>query len=447
MKIPALILAGSLAANAVLVAVYFSSDPATTPTSPTNPPPASTTTPAARPAAAAVATDAAAAPTADPKTWTHLRSGDLRALAARLREAGFPPLLIRAVITAQVNDSLRTRFEEAFAQIEQKPFWATDTGIGGGIDPKTLALFREMNRETNRLLREALGPDFPAEPEYVKNQQHRFGNLSPEKVEQLQRVTEDYDDLRQQTTAAARGLMLPEDREKLALLEKERRADLAKILSPSELEDYLMRTSQTTMQLRTALTAFNASESEFRAIYQAKAAFDEKYSFQNMGNFVGGDRAKERTAAQAQVAEQLKAALGEARYAEYTRSSDREYQAITRLTQQANLPATAAVQAYDLRAAAAKESNRIYSDTALSTDQKRAALATLAQNTRTQLTATLGAEAGSTYLKVANFWLRGIEQGAVIFTENGVSFRSLPTARPATASPPPATPVAPKTGG
>jgi uncharacterized protein (DUF4415 family) len=166
-----------------------------------------------------------------------------------------------------------------------------------------------------------------------------------------------------------------------------------------------------------------------------------------MGNFLGGDAMKERTAAQAQVAEQLKAALGEARYAEYARTSDREYQAISRLTQQANLPATAAVQAYDLRAAASKESNRIFADAALSNDQKRAALATLAQNTRTQLTAALGADVGSTYLKVANTWLSRIEQGAAVtFTENGSSTRNLPPARPANATPP-ANPVAPKTGG
>ena len=448
MKLPAFILVGSLAANAALLAVYFSHRASPTAAASTDTPPLTTATaPSGQTAAPAAASGTSNSPATDPKTWARLRSGDLRALAARLREAGFPPSQIRAVIAAQVNDQLRAKYGEAFAQIEQKPFWATENGFGG-FDPKTLALFREMNRESNRLLREALGPDFPTDPDITKSQQQRFGSLSPEKIDQLQRVADDYDDLRQQTTAATRGLMLPEDREKLALLEKEKRADLAKILSPSELEDYLMRTSQTTMQLRTALTAFNASESEFRAIYQAKAAFDEKYSFQNMGNFLGGDAMKERTAAQARVAEQLKAALGETRYAEYARSSDREYQAISRLAQQANLPATAAVQAYNLRDNASKESNRIFADAALSTDQKRAALATLAQTTRTQLTATLGADAGSTYVKLANTWLSRIEQGAAVtFTENGSTTRNLPRTQPAGTTPPPTFPALPKTGG
>ena len=137
------------------------------------------------------------------------------------------------------------------------------------------------------------------------------------------------------------------------------------------------------------------------------------------------------------MAGQLTATLGEARYVEYARASDREYQTITRLAQQANLPATVAVQTYDLRAQASKESNRIFSDTALSTDQKRAALQTLAQSTRTQLSATLGAEVGGTYLKVAESWLSRIERGsAVTFTEGGgTSSRSLPTVRPTTPAP------------
>lgn len=446
MKLPVLLLAGSFVANAALVAVYFSHSPSTS-----APTPASSPTTAASAATTSETLNAPAstlnsvAPSADPKTWASLNPGDLHSLVARLRAAGFPPATIRAIINAQVNDQLRSKFVEMSAHLETKPFWATDGVIVGYNDPKALALFREMGRESNRLLKDALGPDFPdTNSETSDYQRRRFGDLPKDKIDQLQRITEDYDDLRQQTTAAARGLMLPEDREKLALLEKEKRADLAKVLTPQELDDYLMRTSNTTMQLRTALTAFNASESEFRTIYQAKAAFDEKYSFQNMGNYLGADIMKDRNAAQAQVAEQLKAALGEARYAEYARASDREFQAINRIAQQANLPDTAAVQAYNLRDTASKESNRIFADTSLSTDQKRSALQTLAQSTRTQLNATLGAEAGGTYLKVAENWLGRIEHGAAItFTEGGgTSSRSLPTARPTNAAAP-----TPKTGG
>jgi hypothetical protein len=440
MKLPALLLAGSLAANAALVAVYFSRSPSSSPATPVADS-AATVAPTGSDSAARSSPSKSAAPNpavtaADPQTWARLQTSDLPGLAARLRAAGFPPDTIRAIISTQVIDRLRPKFLETIAQLETKPFWATDASYGG-YDPKTLATFRELNRETNRLIKESLGPGFPEDTgDFAMYQRRRFGDLPREKTDQLQRIADDYEELRAQTTAAARGLMLPEDREKLALLEKEKRADLARILSPQELEDYLTRSSHTTNQLRTALTTFNASEAEFRAIFTARDAYEKKFGYQANG-LIGIDLMKERPAAQAQVAEQLKATLGEARYAEYARASDREYQAISRIAQQANLPATAAVQAYDLRAQASKESNRIFSDTALSTDQKRAALQTLAQTTRTQLGVTLGADAGGTYLKVAEGWLSRIERGsAVTFTEGGgTSSRSLPPVRPTTPAP------------
>jgi hypothetical protein len=295
-----------------------------------------------------------------------------------------------------------------------------------------MAAYHDLNREKARLMRDALGADFPESPETAEARRRNFGDLSADKADRLQRISDDYGDLRTQLNTAARGLVLPEDREKLALLEKEKRADLAKLLSPQELEDYLTRTSQTTMQLRSALTLMDASETEFRAISQAKQAYEDKYSYQVTGGFIGPDLMKERDAAQLKTADQLKAALGETRYAEYARVSDREYQSITRLAEQANLPATAAVQAYDQRTAAVKESNRVFDDPALTADQKRVALQTLAQTTRAQLTATLGADAGASYLKVADRWLTSMEQGtATTFTENGgTRTRNLPRNAP-----------------
>lgn len=458
MKLPALLLAGSLAANAVLVAVYINDT--STPTEPTTKgagsPPAPEAPPRAASPTSATTRDSATAPgtaAADPKTWAHLYTADLRTLSARLRAAGFPPATIRTIIAAQVADQLRPRAKELADGLEVKPFWETNRGFG--YDPKFSLTMRELGRESDRLIKEALGPDFPADDsELSEFQRRQYGNLPKEKVDQLKRVADDYNEMRVQTMNAARGLMLPEDREKLAILEKERRADLAQLLSPQEMEDYLMRTSLTTSQLRGALTTMNASEGEFRAIFQAKQAYEDKYGFQSTGGgMMGPDQIKERTAAQKQVTEQIKAALGEQRYVEYARAADGEFQSITRLVQQANLPGSAAVQAYDLRANASKESYRIFADAALSNEQKRAALQTLAQTTRSQLTAALGADAGGSYLKVAAPWLSSIERGgAVTFNENGGSTTyNLSTQRPTGAaspgSPAPAVPVTTKTGG
>lgn len=438
MKLTTLLVAGSLALNAALVAVYVSRSPAR----PTAPTPETTTAHSSLGETAAGGAAAKAAP-GDPRptppgpapakeTWASLKPGDLRALAARLRAAGFPPTVVRAVVASQINESFRARREQLAPTNQDKPFWETNPGGPfGTYDAKYYAALRELGREQSQLVKDILGDDAtPAGASVSEYQRRRFGELPPDKIDQLQRLDQDYNELRSEVQIASRGIMLPEDREKLAILEQEKRADLAKLLTPQEMEDYLMRTSNTTNRLRMTLTTMDATEAEFRAIYQAQSAFDEKYS-PSMGLSSGPETMTDRRAAQAQVAEQIKAALGEARYAEYVRASDREFQQLNRMAQQSNLPETVALQAYTIREKALKESNRIFEDTSLPADQKRAALQALGQNTRAELTTALGAEVAPRYLQVASRWLGGIERGAAVtLTDNNLSIRNVPVARP-----------------
>jgi hypothetical protein len=436
MKLPVLLVAGSLAANAALVAVYFSRTPSpSTGSSVTAGADAGTT--ASSGSATKTAAPAKAADAGRPgKTWPALDTNDLKALAARLKAAGFPPSIVRAIVASQIAESFKTRREQLIPATEDRPFWKTDGSgfFGGGYDAKTFAAMRQLGREQSQVTKEVLGADYDAGNSEVSDaERRRFGNLPKDKIDLLRRLDEDYSELRNEVQTAARGIMLPEDREKLAMLEKEKRADLAQMLTPEEMEDYLMRSSQTTMRLRTPLTAFKASEDEFRAIYKIQAAFDEKYSYQNLGmGVMTQDLMRERQEAQKQVSEQLKTALGDQRYADYVRASDREYQQLNNITQRANLPESVALQAYEIRNATAKESNRIASDQQLTIDQKRAALQTLAQNTRAQISTALGTEAANTYLQVADRWLSRIERGtAVTFNDTGgISYRPVGAQRP-----------------
>jgi hypothetical protein len=446
MKLSVLLVTGSLVANAALIGVYFSR---TSPNSGAPSAQGATLSSANAPAAAgSTAGDKKSSPRAATdsvaiKPWGDLNTSDFKELAARLKAAGFPPAVVRAILYAQISDSFKARREQLMPPVEDKPFWKTDgSGWGwSGYDAKTMAAMRQLNREQTQLMRDVLGADYNAGNIEVSDyERRRYGDLPKDKIDHLRRLDEDYNELRNEVQMNARGMMLPEDREKLAMLEKEKRADLAQLLTPQEMEDYLMRTSQTTMRLRTPLTAFKATEEEFRTIYRIQAAFDDKYSYQNVGFNSSPDFARERGEAQKQVSEQMKAALGEQRYADYMRASDREYQQLTRIAQRTNLADGVALQAYEVRNNASKESNRIYADAQLTAEQKRAALQTLAQNTRAQINSTLGAEAAATYFQVADRWLTRMERGsAVTFNETGnVSFRNIAPPRPATPATTPA---------
>lgn len=362
------------------------------------------------------------------RLWAALDSEDLPTLIGRLRAAGFTSSLVSAIVRAKVEERFAGRWSALARQIEETPYWKPGPmdGMGGRV------FFEEWNqisRERSRLMRELLGQEglASAGSDPTAAQQRQYGNLSPAKIDLLQRINDDYAEMTSQVRAATMGITLPEDREKLALLEREKRADLAAFLTPQELADYEMRSSQITARLRTPLTIMDASEDEFRTIFQVQQQFADAL-YLTMDNYTGPTSFSQRREAQQQVANQLKAALGEQRYAEFARATNSEFQGLYRLAQRENVPMTAAAQAYDLRNSVAEQSQQIYADRNLTTAQKRAALQTLANSTKAQIVGALGPTVGESYVRTAR-WLTSVENGGSVTLGpdgNITSTRSLP---------------------
>ncbi|MEO6568687.1 MAG: hypothetical protein ABIO94_07970 [Opitutaceae bacterium] len=428
MKLSTLLVAGSLALNAALAVVYFSRSRPAVPSAEVAAVTASGSKTVSQPKAGAAKPSSSAEKKNDAATWAALnKTGDLRALAARLKAAGFSPDVVRAAVSAQLYESFKTRRAQMLPKIEDRPFWKTDSNGGSllsGIfsDPKYRAATRELSLEHSRLLKEILGPDANASSaDYDEYLVRRFGNLPKDKIEQLQRLDQDYNELRSDAQRAARGLALPEDREKLAILEREKRADLAQMLTPEEAEDYLMRSSQSTSRLRQTLTVVNASEEEFKALYRVQAGYDEKYGTAlGLGGPTTPEQRNERLAAQAEVEEQFKAALGETRYAEFARAADREYQQLSGMAKQAGIADAAAIAVVTMRQNVLNESNRIFDDESLSSDQKRVAIQGLGQTARSEVNAALGADVAQKYLQIAN-WITQLERGSAVKMTSGVN--------------------------
>jgi hypothetical protein len=408
MKPAPLVFAGSLAANAALFSV-LAWQPALAP-------------PFARDFFArnfhfaepptAVAPVVRAPPPEKIKLWSALATEDLATLVARLRAAGFPPEVIRAIVQAQLSARFDARIRALRDPDPNTPFWKLPSSFGmGGSASKRYEEIAQLQRERAKLTRELLGDDFFATNDITVEQRRQFGNLTRAKIDAVQRIEDDYADMNSAIRAAMKGITLPEDRDKFALLTSEKHADLAAVLSPEELADYEVRSSPITQMLRNQLADFNPSEAEYRAIFAMQQAFGEKFPFN--GGFSGDYT--QRQAAITQLNDQLKATLGDARYADYARETSWDYQQLKSLAERNSLPADATVRAYALRDTVAQQSNAIFDDTTLTNDQKRAALQSLAQGTRAQLLAALGPTVGATYVKMAdNQWLNNLERGAAV---------------------------------
>lgn len=369
--------------------------------------------------------------------WSTLHSTDLTKLVAQLRAAGFPPALVRAVVDAEVERQFSPRIKELTRVVNETPYWKPDPGYYAG-NAKLFESISQIYRERSRLLRDLLGTDAYAwggiDP--TTAQKRQFGNLPSAKIDLVQRINDDYAEMIGQVRAATQGITLPEDREKMALLEREKRADLAAILTPEELAEYEMRSSPITMRLRTAFTIMDANEAEFRAIYTIHEGYKDVLYPTSMGGitFTGVDAMEKRREATRQINEQVKTALGDARFAQYQRATDTDFQQLYRLGQRDSIPYDTLVRAYDVRGPTAEASIRIVDDRALSTDAKRTALKELAQTARTQLLSTLGPTAGPAYVENAR-WLTYLNQGQgiTIMPDGGVSSRMIP---PASVPPP-----------
>jgi hypothetical protein len=356
-------------------------------------------------------------PVARTQLWTALDAGpDLTTLVARLRAAGFPPEIVRAMAMAEVSARYDARMRAIFEPDPHTPFWKLGSSMFGSGD-KRMEQYSALQRERAKIQRELFADPFFATDDITAAQRRQFGNLPKQTIDVLQRIEEDYAEMIAAIRSGTSGIMLAEDRQKLELLQRERRADLASVLGPQELADYEMRSSPLTNMIVRQLGGFNASEAEFRAIFQAQQAYSDRAAANTPG---GGGNFEDRRAAYQQLNEQLRAALGDTRFAEYMRETDRNYQQLLRLAERENIQKQTALSAYNIRDKVAEESNRIADDPALSVDQKRAALKLLGDRTRTEILGILGPNAGPTYVKVVDqAFLRTVERG------NAVTFNNL----------------------
>ena len=348
--------------------------------------------------------------------WKALRSDDLATFTAKLRAAGVADDLLRAAVRAEIERRFQLR-EEVLRPKRKLKFWQRDDAP---VSMETGLALLDLRREKAKLRAQLLGP----EPVLAGD---TYGIVPASSRELVRRIKEDYDTMIEALRNQAGFAPTAGDREQILFLERERLRELGEHLSADDIAKLDMRTSPLTGRLREGLRNFDVTEQEFGAIFVANQGLD-RYRRQTPGEDNNGVSASYavREADQARIKADLKAALGDGRYADYLQSQEFEYGRLVDMVHRAAIPEAAAQQAYALRAGVSTESNRIHDDSSLSYDQKRAALKALAEKTRAQMITVLGAEAGEAYGR-STFWLKEVEKGgAISFRENGVSIRSLP---------------------
>ncbi len=386
-KTSSIVLALSLAANVALAAMFFVRPLAVAPTEST----------VVRPAAAT------AGSAGNDKTNDALRAALAKGDAAALKAAGIPDDIARQLMLGRAFAKFADHMWYAQGNmLADDRWWANRRGPTNSREEMALA-----RRELSDAMFAAFGDDLGIGG--ASKAQLSF--LSPEKRDALRKIVQDYDEML--AKFGADGVQLASDREKQKLLRAERDRDIAALLSPEELANYEMRTSATANTIRSRYGDAIQSEDDFRKIYALQKAYDDK--FPPLNGRITPDMMSARAAAAQQLQDDLRATLGDDKYAALRRASDADVRAVDSLVSRLSLPANTTDTVLAARDTYASESQRISADTSLSPAQRRAQIAELGSRAKADVVRTLGAEGADAYAQRSQ-WLNMLQSGMAFST-------------------------------
>ena len=339
--------------------------------------------------------------------WRMVESADYKKYIANLRSIGCPEETIRDIIVADVNKLFESRRKELMAGGKKFEYWKAGNPFAGMMDGDKMEKQQKLAKEKRDLLIELLG----SAPEEKFDM---FAGMNPFEsmldflpTEKQNKVLEMYRDMQVKMMKKFKnGQPDGEDMKEVQKAQKEMEAELARMLTPEEYEGFQLRMSQTAMTMRMQLSGFDPSEEEFRKVFFEKKKFDDEFSMLTSGTEDKEEREK-RATAQKELNNKLKELLGEARYAEYERAQDWNYQNIAKIAERNNLGKDAAVKVYDMKKVVEAEAAKIRNDKSLTSEQRTAALKSIRVETENSIKGVLGDKGYKSYENNA-WWLKSI---------------------------------------
>lgn len=309
-------------------------------------------------------------------SWHDLESPDYPIYIANLRAIGCPEQTIKDIIIADVNSLYSRRLATELVTPEQQ-WWRSepDTNVMEVAAEKA----RDLDDERRALLSRLLGPNWeagdlvnlprPSKPGVVLDGPV-LGTLSTETKQSLQDINARSEARLQAYLAEQRQDGKPPDPVQLAKLRQETRQELASVLAPAQLEEYLLRYSEDANSLRAEfgqLQYFNPTPQEFRAVFRATDNIDQQ--IQLLADSTDPASVQARASLEAQKQDAIKTALGAGRYADYQMLHDPLYRQAVAAAEAAGTP-EAARTIYQVSLAALSTQNAIQSDPNLTDSQK-----------------------------------------------------------------------------
>ena len=309
-------------------------------------------------------------------SWQEVESADYPMYIKNLREINCPEQTIRDIIIADVNSLFaRRRALEIFTPEQQ--WWRAEPDPV--VAQAAAAKDHELDTERRDLLSALLGPNWEGGDLVSLPRPSRvpipldgpvLGALPSETKQLVEQISLHAADRVTEYLAAQRQAGKAPDPAEIARLRQLTRKELSAVLTPVQLEEFLLRYSDNARVLRTdfaQLKFFNASPEEFRSVFRTLDPLNDELDQLDVSTPQGAQR---RSALLAEAESALKLTLGDKRYEQYRLLHDERYREAYSEAQNAGAPETAGAL-FAIKVAAAEEQARIKEKTGL-TDEQRA---------------------------------------------------------------------------
>ena len=313
-------------------------------------------------------------------SWQQVESDDYRTYIANLRDIGCPEQTIRDIIIADVN-ALYSKKQATEVTSPEQQWWRSepDADVAQVAVEKT----RALDEERRALLTSLLGLGWESgDMVSLPRPSHAgvaldgpvLGVLPDDVKKSVQQIVANYQEQVADWRQAESEQDGQSDPASLVRLNQRLRKELAQVLSPQQLEEFMLRYSTTAANLRTdlgQLKYFNATPDEFRALYRTIDPINQQ--LQSIAGQTDAASVQQRAELEQRRDDAILKALGPERYAQYRLLHEQAYQDAATVAQQADSPASTPAL-YEINQATADEMTRIRSNTNLTDIQRAIAL-------------------------------------------------------------------------
>ncbi|MEO8427899.1 MAG: hypothetical protein ABI651_12390 [Verrucomicrobiota bacterium] len=324
-------------------------------------------------------------------SWEDVESDDYAKYIDNLREIGCPEPTIRDIIVADVNQLYAKRQAAEIVSPDQQ-WWRSDPDPS--VERAANDALEALDKERRELLARLLGTGWNASQEQNLGKIPLTGAVLGSLPKETKRTVQD---LGARANKRLRALLesggedgKPVDPAALARLRKETREELARILTPEQLEEYLLRYSQNAVQLRNELRGQNLTPDEFRRIFRARDPLDQQLQLSEADDTA---TLQQRRQLEQQREKILQTELGPERYQAYMLNKDPLYVDAKNTAERLGVSPSVVMPIYQVNQLTELERQRIRNDNELSTEEKIEAIKSVLEEQQKTLLKLLGEDA------------------------------------------------------